>query len=195
MANPSKRLIYLILAGSLLVSAMPALPQDTGDEPREIDLIEQTGRRLAQLDVSVSGPDEAIGNLTVEDFELVVGGRFIESFIVDRLCKLEERVLRTTTVDATDFTETQAPVAATPRGPKPTYLFYFDQHHLTAAGRQNSLDIARTIVDQLVKDGGFWPYGPAEHVVRPAPASSMPHIFASFKLMAWQEGLTFTTVF
>ena len=38
-------------------------------------------------------------------------------------------------------------------GPKPTYLFYFDQRHLTMAGRQNSLDTARTIVDQLVRDG------------------------------------------
>ena len=154
MANPSKPLAYLIAAGSLLLSAMPALPQDSGDEPREVDLIEQTGRRLAQLDVSVSGPDEAIANLTAEDFELVVGGKFIESFIVDRACNLQERVVRTTAPAASDPTETPAPAPAVPLGPKPTYLFYFDQHHLTGAGRQNSLDTARTIVDQLVRDGG-----------------------------------------
>ncbi len=153
MTNSSGRLTYLILAGSLLVSALPALPQDTGDEPREIDLIERTGRRLAQLDVSVSGPDDAIGNLTADDFELVVGGRFIESFFVDRACNIGERMVRTTTAEAPDTTGAQVPVTAVPLSPKPTYLFYFDQHHLTMAGRQNSLDTARTIVDQLVVNG------------------------------------------
>lgn len=153
MTNPSGRLTYLILAGSLLVSALPALPQDNGDEPREVDLIERTGRRLAQLDVSVSGPDDAIGNLTADDFELVVGGRFIESFIVDRACNIGERVVRTTTAEAPDATGSQVPATAVPLSPKPTYLFYFDQHHLTMAGRQNSLDTARTIVDQLVVNG------------------------------------------
>lgn len=153
MTNPGGRLTYLILAGSLLVSTMPALPQDTGDEPREVDLIERTSRRLAQLDVSVSGPDDAIGNLTAEDFELVVGGRFIESFIVDRACNIGERVVRTTTAEAPDATGAQVPATAVPLRPRPTYLFYFDQHHLTMAGRQNSLDTARTIVDRLVVNG------------------------------------------
>ncbi|MEE8412026.1 MAG: hypothetical protein V3S47_05955 [Acidobacteriota bacterium] len=153
MTNPSGRLTYLILAGSLLVSTMPALPQDTGDEPREIDLIERTGRRLAQLDVSISGPDDAIANLTAEDFELVVGGRFIESFIVDRACDIGERVVRTTTAEAPDATGAQVSATAVPLSPRPTYLFYFDQHHLTMAGRQNSLDTARTIVDRLVVNG------------------------------------------
>ena len=153
MANSRKRLAYLILAGSLLLSSMPVLPADDGGEPREVDLIEQTGRRLAQLDISVSGPDDIIANLTAEDFELVVGGKFIESFVVDRACNLEERVLRTVTQDTPVADETRAPAPSLPPGPKPTYLFYFDQHHLTAAGRQNSLDTARTIVDRLIKDG------------------------------------------
>jgi hypothetical protein len=154
MVNASKRLAYLIAAGALLASAMPALPQDAGDEPRDLNLIEQTGRRLAQLDVSISGPDEEIASLTATDFELVVGGKFIESFIVDRACNIEERVVRTTTTETPDPTQPGVPATAVPLGPKPTYLFYFDQHHLTPAGRQNSLDTARTIVDQLVKDGG-----------------------------------------
>ena len=152
MAKAGK-LAYLIAAGTLVASAMPAVPQDTGDEPREIDLIEQTGRRLAQLDVSVSGPDGAIQNLTPEDFELVVGGKFIESFIVDRACNIEQRVLPTTTTEPPDAAQPGPAATAIPLGPRPTYLFYFDQHHLTPAGRQNSLDTARTIVDQLIKDG------------------------------------------
>ena len=152
MAQGSRRLARLIAATVLLASAMPALPQDDGEEPKDLNLIEQTGRRLAQLDVSVSGPDEAIADLTAEDFELVVGGKPIESFIVDRSCNLEQRVVRIETRDAP--TKDTAPAAVVrPVGPKPTYLFYFDQHHLTAAGRQNSLDTARSIVDRLITDG------------------------------------------
>jgi VWFA-related protein len=37
--------------------------------------------------------------------------------------------------------------------PKPSYLLYFDQVHLTLSGRQRSLDLAREIVEQLVGGG------------------------------------------
>jgi VWFA-related protein len=148
-----KRLAHSIVICVLLASTLPAVPQETAEEPRDLNLIEQTGRRLAQLDVSVSGPDHAIGDLTAADFELIVGGKFIESFIVDRACSIEERIVRTTTEEPGKTTTTGTPPAPLPLGPKPTYLFYFDQHHLTPAGRQNSLDTARTIVDQLITEG------------------------------------------
>ncbi len=153
MSNPRKRWTSLILTAAALVWVSPVLPQSGEEQPKTVDLIEQTGRRLAQLDVSVSGPDAVIGDLTAEDFELVVGGEFIESFIVDRACNVEERVVRTVTRTPPLDTDATTPAPPAPPAPKPTYLFYFDQHHLTGAGRQNSLDTARTIVDQLIKDG------------------------------------------
>jgi VWFA-related protein len=141
----------LFIAGLLLVPALPAVPQET---PRDIDLIEETGRRLAQLDVSVSGPDEAIADLTAEDFELIVGGNFIESFIVDRACSVEQTVLSEAAAEPDGTTApAMAQAPAVPVGPRPTYLLYFDQHHLTMSGRQNALDTARTIVDKIVRDG------------------------------------------
>ncbi|NIL99928.1 MAG: hypothetical protein GTN89_03010 [Acidobacteria bacterium] len=150
MSNRGKSWACAALAGATLTLTAGAVPQGPQEQPKKVGLVEQTGRRLAQLDVSVSGPDQAIADLTAADFELSVGGEFIESFIVDRACNVEERVVRTITEPSPG---TDEPAMPAPPAPKPTYLFYFDQHHLTAAGRQNSLDTARTIVDQLIKDG------------------------------------------
>ena len=149
MAKPA----HLFLLACAATFTVPVLPQSPTDEPRELDLIERTGRRLAQLDVTVSGPDDAIATLTAEDFELSVGGKVIDSFIVDRACDLTRTAVAPTTsgeLPQGSAETTQSPLTAVPR---PTYLFYFDQHHLTGAGRQNSLDTARTIVDLLVRDG------------------------------------------
>jgi len=153
MTKRSHRTLDLILAALLVVFATPALPQETIEGPRKTGIVEQTKSRLAQLDVSVSGPDDVIANLTAEDFELVIGGKFIESFVVDRACNVRERIERAATEDTSAAQPSKIVTPAVPPGPRPTYLFYFDQHHLTPAGRQNSLDTARVIVDRIVKDG------------------------------------------
>ena len=147
------KLAHLFLLACATTFTVPVLAQSPTDEPRELDLIERTGRRLAQLDVTVSGPDDAIATLTAEDFELSVGGKVIDSFIVDRACDLTRTAVAPTTsgeLPQGSAETTQPPLPAVPR---PTYLFYFDQHHLTGSGRQNSLDTARTIADLLVRDG------------------------------------------
>jgi VWFA-related protein len=135
----------------IVALAAPALAEDTpsppGDEPRPSGIIERAGRELVQLDVTVTGPAQAIADLTRDDFELVVGGRPIDEFLVDRLCRIPESA-----PEPLPGPDTAALATAPPRAPT-TYLFYFDQHHLTAAGRQNSLDTTRRLVPELIHDG------------------------------------------
>lgn len=160
--RPRPLFLTLSLCLTLGLQGVPAAAQQSADKGRrDTSLVEETSRRLGQLDVTVSGPDEAISNLTAEDFSLTVGGTFIESFTVDRSCSTSTRVERTVVVDEAasddppqqvELTPEQAAVVAA-AAVKPTYLFYFDQHHLTPAGRQNSIDTARSVVDRLIQDG------------------------------------------
>ena len=69
-------LLVFGLSGLMLI--LPAVGQQT--PPRDVGLREETSRRLVQLDVSVTGPDEAIRSLVPGDFELSVAGRFIDDF-------------------------------------------------------------------------------------------------------------------
>jgi VWFA-related protein len=128
-------------------------PETPAEQPREIGLTESATGQLVQLDVTVRGPAQAISDLSVEDFELVVNGNFIEGFLLDRLCALPRAEPTPPRPSVAD--QAEAAVAASPEPPRPSasYLFYFDQHHLTAAGRQNSLDISRSLIPKLITDG------------------------------------------
>jgi len=97
---------------------------------------ETTEARLAQIDVTVYGPPDVVATLTPDDFELQVQLTRIREFTLDRLCPAEG-----------------ATVASSASGAAPSYLLYFDQPHLTFAGRQNAIDIARRLVDDLVEGG------------------------------------------
>jgi hypothetical protein len=66
------------------VVATLAVAQDA-ETPRDLGLKESTSARLAQVDVTVSGPPEVIRTLTAADFELRVSGK-VQSIIVDALC-------------------------------------------------------------------------------------------------------------
>ena len=95
----------------LLLAAGLALAQDgappAGEEPTEpldLGIEEYTERRLAQIDVAVSGPPEVIGNLGPSDFELFVGnlvlggaasGRWLRSTGWYRCCREIRRTRRT----------------------------------------------------------------------------------------------------
>jgi len=79
-------LTFLLALGTALSADPP--PEPPEESPREIGLVEEATGRLAQVDVTVSGPPEAIGSLEAADFELLVGGRFIEKFLVDRICNM-----------------------------------------------------------------------------------------------------------
>jgi VWFA-related protein len=141
--------------GLVALLAFVAWAQDDSrnEEPRDVGLVEETGRRLAQLDVTVDGPAGVIETLEKSDFELVVAGRFIEEFVVDNLCSpatSPERAPQATTVASGDDSPESTPEV---RRPPATYLFYFDQHHLTPAGRQTGLDTAHELVTKLIRDG------------------------------------------
>ena len=146
-----------------LILNLSAVSQETGspaegeqdDDAREIGLIERTQRGLAQLDVSVSGPWEAISNLTADDFELVIYGNLIEDLVVDRLCSNPKAVGKTKagTNDVVTVApdETLSPAEALPR--PVSFLFYFDQLLLNGSGRQNSIDLARGMIRENIRDG------------------------------------------
>ena len=139
---------------ALLVSAVPAaLAQDAGgpaqetpgdaEDVRRSDLIERATARLALIDVTANGPPEAIASLTRENFTVKVGLRKVLDFNVDRVCPLVDDPATDDTLPATtagDATRGRA------RGPAETmavaqpasYILYFDQTMLTAAGRHRS---------------------------------------------------------
>ncbi|MCP3980110.1 MAG: hypothetical protein GY716_12460 [bacterium] len=144
----------LLVAG--IVATTPAADTEPTDEgaPREIGLTERAGRRLAQLDVTVRGKSKAIAELTRDDFELVVGGKFIDDFLVDNLCSLPaEPPKKAKPSMPADTEKAEEPPRATPPRPTTTYLFYFDQGHLTMEGRVNSFETARGLIPRLIRDG------------------------------------------
>lgn len=108
-----------------------AVATGTGaDTPRDSGIVERSEARLAQVDVSVEGPADVIYDLAPEDFTVRVNLTPIREFTLDRLCD--------------------------PGGPTvPLHaLFYFDQPHLTFAGRQSSISIAKELLAPILERGG-----------------------------------------
>ena len=64
-----------------------------GEGARRSSLVESTASGLVQLDVSIRGPEDIIKTLTVDDFDVVVGGRDIDSFSLDRICGTGDEAL------------------------------------------------------------------------------------------------------
>ena len=134
-------------AGISIAAGIFAVAETLAQEPppRRSDLLEHTVRGLAQLDVTVEGPLEAIADLERRDFVLIVGGRSVEAFEVDRQCAAPAAAA------AGERSSRSAREITPPTGA--SYLFYFDQHHLTLAGRLYSFDLARQMIERLVADG------------------------------------------
>ncbi len=115
------------------VAGLSSLEADD-DEPRKSGVVERAERRLAQFDFSVSGPPKIVSQLAAEDFKIRVNLKKISEFQLDRFCD--------------DPTTTPEPPGATG-----SYLFYFDQPHLTLPGRQRGLDLARRMIPELIRNG------------------------------------------
>jgi VWFA-related protein len=110
---------------------------DNTDTPKEVGLVERSEAKLAQLDITAIGPPEVVSDLKEEDFKISLSGNRLESFKLDRLCEAV----------------TEAPPGAVeekPAAPPASYLFYFDQSHLTMAGRQRALDLALEVAGELL---------------------------------------------
>jgi VWFA-related protein len=159
MASLRRRSLVLswLLCLPLVASAEDPLPttEPGAVSPLLTDLQERVRGRLIQLDVTVSGPSGLITTLTREDFELYIGnialgGQRIEEIYVDSLCSAKS-----------DFQESgrrAAPGAGVaslvnPLSPKSSYVFYFDQAHLTMEGRVRSLELARELIEEIVTPG------------------------------------------
>jgi VWFA-related protein len=122
--------------------------------PLDIDLVERTGRRLVQLDVSLTPKKKnaalAIPELAPADFDLVVNGRAVHIEFADRVCN----VARTESLVA-QAGETGA--SAPPSVPAPrqtaTYIFYLEHTLLTMAGQNVALEMAERLIRELVRGG------------------------------------------
>lgn len=145
------------LAASCLV-ALPVAseepPPAPAEEPRQVGLAERVEARLAQIDVTVSGPRDVVSTLTKDDFEVWVNRAPLQKFTVDRLCQPVEAEADREEPGGEPATRRQEePAAQAPRAAAANYLFYFDQGHLTMAGRQTAIEMARELVRTLVRRG------------------------------------------
>jgi VWFA-related protein len=142
----SRRTIALLvlLAAPALAATASEQPAEES-EPRRSDLVERAATRLVQVDVTVTGPADEITRLEPEDFKLKLGFKKIREFTLDRFCELPAE-------PAPAVAETEIPPL--PRAGRPaTFMFYFDQPHLTAPGRHRSLQITRDLIPMLIRDG------------------------------------------
>jgi len=131
----------------VLLLGVVAAAADPPEPPRDLGLKESASTQLAQIDVTVSGPKDAIAGLTESDFEVRVNDKLLTKIFVDPLC----RELEAPAAEAA-AAETASPAAPEPRAPV-TYLFYFDMSHLTQAGRQSSIGAARELLPKLMAGG------------------------------------------
>ena len=128
----------------LLCLPAPAQNDPGDDDPKELGLHTRTSSRLFQVDLSVSGDPEVIRSLQPADFKIKIGIHKLTDFILDRVCEYPEPGVDEISGQLLE----PAPVS------RPgTFVFYFDQPHLTQAGRQNSLAQARELIPMLIRDG------------------------------------------
>jgi VWFA-related protein len=141
----------LLLIAVLLGSSIVVGEQDDPSGPKRTDVVEREGTRLVQIEVNLRGPADTLDSLTRDDFALTVGGSAVEEFEVDKLCRDPAHSRSLDRVNG----EIAAPAGESPvlaLGPT-TFLFYFDQQHLTMGGRQESIDILERMIPALVTNG------------------------------------------
>ena len=128
----------------LVASLVLILPLTSGQQqqPVDTDLVEQTERRLMQIDVTVRGSAEALAELTEKDFKLAVGREDIEEFVLDRVCI-------DGSIEGFDLSDPEIAAAA----PKLRTLLFFDQTHLTSIGRRRSIELAQDLIPELLESG------------------------------------------
>jgi VWFA-related protein len=110
--------------------------------------VERAGTRLVQLDITVLGDTEALRGLGKDDFRIKINLHKVTDYVLDRVCGEAGAAPGT----AQGTVEEPTPRVAEPR-PHASYLFYFDQPHLTLAGRQRALDLARGLIERLLGEG------------------------------------------
>jgi hypothetical protein len=152
------------LVGALLAAAafITVGAQDStteGQEPFSTEVVEETGRELVQLDVSIrprkKNDKSELPELTPDDLELVVSGRRIEIRYADRLCRsIPEQpgaVENDVAVDAAETAATPQPIVVP--NPVATYVFYIEHKHVTVAGLNVALEMIEQLIPELIRDG------------------------------------------
>ncbi len=130
--------IAALSCGGAAFSAPPTEKPEAAAAPADIGFQERAEIRLAQIDVTVSGDAQVVESLTAGDFLVSVLGHRIDGLTLDRLCRSPREA---------DPRPAEAARAA-------TFLFFFDQPHLTMAGRQRAIETARDLVRRLVPGSG-----------------------------------------
>jgi VWFA-related protein len=139
----------VLALGAATIAVTQEEPAPAGDDrPRKIGLEERAGTRLAQIDITVIGPPDVVTNLTTDDFRIKVHLRKVREFRLDRLCEPSGPTRARAASSAPGATD-GSPVVT---GPAASYLFYFDQPHLTMAGRVRSLEVASDLIDELITE-------------------------------------------
>jgi hypothetical protein len=132
-----------LLAAALI--AWAAVRATADQPPRTTALTERLEKRLVQLDVAVEGDREAIRGITAKDLVLYVGEHEIQGLIVDTACGDPSIARESPTQEGAP-----APPAARPRA---TFTFFFDQPHLTTAGRSRALETSTDLINRLIVNG------------------------------------------
>ena len=128
----------------------PSWPPKASRRPRsplDLGVTEETGTSLSQIDVTLTGPADALARVGPDSFHLWVGGRKVDRVLADGVCS--RRSLR-------GNGHGPRGIAAEPRGPgdpPTTWLLYFDQPHLTQSGRARAIQLARDALPQILGKG------------------------------------------
>jgi hypothetical protein len=128
----------------LSLALLAATDEAPSSPPIDLGVTEETGTVLGQIDVTLTGEPEALAQVGPGSFELWVGGRKVERFLADGLCPAADPVAST----VGPSTERVEP----PRHPA-TWILYFDQPHLTFAGRARAIRLARESLPHILRPG------------------------------------------
>ena len=152
MTSTGSPLLRTLLVGLLLVPQAQAQQDDAGQEPIESGIVERTGQRLVQLDVSFAprkkSTEDVVPELTPDDFHVVINGRPIRIEYADRICNVTQE---TSLVAEAAATPDPAPII--PARPRSTYIFYLEHTLLTMMGQNIALEMAQRLIPELITDG------------------------------------------
>lgn len=118
-------------------------------EPKRIGLQERAASALAQVEVMVTGPEDAITDLGQADFELTVGGLAVEEFTVDRICTPGTNAVPAMTEDRVESPASLGLIAPSDRS-LASFIFYFDMPHLTMTGYHRAFELAENLARSLL---------------------------------------------
>lgn len=130
-----------------------AVSNSADQPPKPTGLAETVEKRLVQLDVAVEGDRKDIRGITAKDFVVYVGGHEVSGLIVDRLCGDELPPIVSGAPDEASTEKPQSADVSRVVRPRTTFIFFFDQPHLTMAGRALSLETAADLIKRLVVQG------------------------------------------